>query len=65
VITTAVYGQHLGYRVFVVRDAIGSHHLRSSDNTRDITGPELVQSACDLMDDAMAVVIDAKDVKGR
>ncbi|KAJ9115394.1 hypothetical protein QFC22_005149 [Naganishia vaughanmartiniae] len=63
IITTAVYGQHLGYRVFVVRDAIGSHNLRSWDDKRNISGSDLVDSACDLMSDALAVVIEAKDIQ--
>lgn len=63
IITTAVYGQHLGYRVFVVRDAIGSHHLRSWDDKRNISGSDLVDTACDLMSDAMAVVVEAKDIQ--
>jgi hypothetical protein len=62
IITTAVYGQHLGYRTFVVRDAIGSHDLHSWDDKRLIRGRELVDSACDLMSDAMAVVIETKDI---
>lgn len=62
IITTAVYGQHLGYRVFVVRDAIGSHNARSWDDKRDVSGDELVDSACHLMSDAMAVVVEAKDI---
>ncbi|KAJ9091842.1 hypothetical protein QFC20_007527 [Naganishia adeliensis] len=63
IITTAVYGQHLGYRVFVVRDAIGSHNARSWDDKRDVPGNELVDGACDLMSDAMAVVVQAKDIQ--
>jgi hypothetical protein len=63
IVTTAVYGQHLGYRVFVVRDAIGSHNARSWDDKRDVPGNELVDSACDLMSDAMAVVVEAKDIQ--
>lgn len=62
IITTVVYGQHLGYRVFVVRDAIGSHNLLSWDGKRGIKGTDLVESACDLMADALAVVIESKDI---
>ncbi|GHJ89403.1 hypothetical protein NliqN6_5805 [Naganishia liquefaciens] len=62
IITTAVYGHHLGYRVFVVRDAIGSHNLHSWDNARDIKGSELVESACDLISDALGVVVKATDI---
>jgi hypothetical protein len=62
IITTAVYAQHLGYRTFIPHDAIGSHDLRSWDDKRLIRGRDLVQSACDLMSDAMAVVIDTKDI---
>ncbi|GAA5983851.1 hypothetical protein JCM10908_005951 [Rhodotorula pacifica] len=57
------YAVHLGYRVFVVHDAIGSHKLPSWDNKREIEGPELVDSACDLLNDAMAVVIKASEVQ--
>ncbi|KAI5449602.1 hypothetical protein NCC49_004532 [Naganishia albida] len=62
IITTAVYGHHLGYRVFVVRDAIGSHNAQSWDDKREVSGDELVRGACDLISDALGVVVEAKDV---
>lgn len=63
IVTTASYGVHLGYRVFVIRDAIGSHNLVSWDNKRKVEGQQLVEAACDLMDDALAVVITADQVQ--
>ncbi|GAA5864230.1 hypothetical protein JCM3774_001264 [Rhodotorula dairenensis] len=63
IVTTASYGVHLGYRVFVVQDAIRSHNLVSWDNKRKIEGQQLVEAACDMMDDALAVVITAGQVQ--
>ncbi|GAA5983847.1 hypothetical protein JCM10908_005949 [Rhodotorula pacifica] len=60
---TAVYGIHLGYRVFVVQDAIGSHNLLSWDNKRKLSGEELVEAACNFLGDAITVVIKSDEIE--
>jgi len=61
--TTAVSGQHQGFNVTVVRDCIGSHDLRSWDDKREIKGDELCDTACDLIQDALGLVVLAKDIR--
>lgn len=63
VLTTAVYGHHLGYTVFVVRDGVSIHNSKSWDGKRDLKGEDMAEFACSIMHDNLAEVILAKDVR--
>lgn len=54
----------MGYGIFIVRDALGSHNLLSWDSKRNIKGEDLVESACDLLGDVLSVVLTSDQIKG-
>ena len=58
----AVYGQHRGFQVTILRDCIGSHDLKSWDDKREISGDELCDTACDLFQDALGLVCMSTDI---